>query len=356
MRQIAYTKGSELRRPILPNTPADIPFSVEDFSNGTFEVEVFSPQASEPLHKAWQELSDNALDSNPFLSPSFMIPASTHLIDDAMLSLVAVWHQHGELRKLVGLFPLAAVRWQLTNAWRGSSMARFWCHPLQPFCTPLLAGPTSLAENTVRVFMDWLELRRPKLTSLEAPCFLVNGNASVLLQQEVENRGLTLTSRKDALNTRGLDFRPVRLPPQVDSISIARGRAEVRLALEKMFCLDAVAATQHDGGRAILAKPQQVAFLRAIVRGFSLEDKVTIALIDEPLAKAGAIVLEGKDKCYLWWIMGEHSTDPMIEATLAAAAERATGKPIVAATQRPMAGLWAEPLFTESLSISLRRR
>jgi hypothetical protein len=356
MRQIAHIIGSERLLPVAHTAAVDALFSVQDFSNGAFEVEVFPAQASEALHEAWQELADNGLDDNPFLSPSFMIPASMHLIGDAMLSLVAVWHQQKDIRKLVGLFPLAAVRWQLTNAWRGSNMARFWSHPMQPFCTPLLAGPTELAENTIRIFMDWLEFRRPKLTSLEAQFFPVNSNASLLLQQEIKTRGLTLTSRRDAANTRGLDFRPVRMLPQVDNISVVRGRAEVRLALEKLFCLDAVASAQQEGGKAILNNPQYIAFLRATLRSFSLQDKVTIALIDEPQAKGGAIVLEGRDKCYLWWLMGEHSADPMVEATLAAAVERAIGKTIVAATQRPMAGLWTEALLTESLSIALRRR
>jgi hypothetical protein len=356
MRQIAHIDGSERPLPVVQQVAANAPFPAQDFRNEMFEVEVFPAQASEPLHKAWQMLSDTALDDNPFLSPSFMIPASTHLISDAVLSLVAVWCQQGEDRKLAGLFPLAAVRWQLANALRGSGMARFWSHPLQPFCTPLLAGPTDLAENTIRIFMDWLELRRPKLTSLEAQSFPVSSKASLLLQQEIENRGLTLTSRRDAAKTRGLDFRPVKMLAQVDSVSVLRSKADVRLALEKLFCFDALFSSQQDGGKAILANPQYVAFLRATVRSFSLEDKVTIALIDQPQTKAGAIVLEGRDKCYLWWLMGEHNTDPVVEATLAAATERAIGKTIVAATQRPMAGLWTEALMTESLSIALKRR
>ena len=355
MGQIAQTENAGTHFPPPQKTVVDASSLDQDLSIGTFEVEVFPAQASEPLHKAWQELSNNGLDDNPFLSPSFMVPASRHLIGDAELSLVAVWRQNGNSRTLAGLFPLAAVRWQLSNPWRGSTTARFWCHPLQPFCIPLLAKPAALAEHTLRVFMDWLEFRRPKLTSLEASFFLAKSHASALLQQEIKTRGLELTTRMDVLNTRGLDFRPLRMPPQMDDMSVARGRAEVRLALEKLFCLDAAASANQDGGKALLSNPQYIAFLRATVRSFSLEDKVTIVFIDEPQAKAGAIVLEGREKCYLWWIVGEHNADPMIEARLAAAAENATGKTIVAATQRPLAGLWTEPLFTESVSIALKR-
>jgi hypothetical protein len=72
-------------------------------------------------------------------------------------------------------------------------------------------------------------------------------------------------------------------------------------------------------------------------------------------ASAAAVVIEGRDSAFLWWIMGKDAANPLIEAALAAAVESALDKPIIAATEGPVSGLWARPIVTETLVVHLGR-
>jgi Acetyltransferase (GNAT) domain len=308
------------------------------------EITIVPMAQAEAILPDWRALIAESLDDNPFLSPAFMIPAASHLVDGGGLSLAAVWEHQGGIRRLAGLVPLSPARRSFGGGWLMAGAASLWRHPLQPFCAPLLAGPPERAAEALSSFMDWLIERRPRLTSLSASGLPVDGQATALLLGEAFRRGLPVERQKDAAHTHGFDFTPAALPSAAAAVHIARAPGEVRAALEAMLCF---------GGEMALRHPQQATFLRAAVRSFSLQNGVVIALLDKGRDKAGAIVIQGRDRAYLWWLMGPSVTDPSVEMALAAAVGRALGRPVAAATARPLTGMWTEPLVTESLSIGL---
>lgn len=51
----------------------------------------------------WQELEDHAVESNPFLSPLFVLPASRYLTPDADIHVILVEKRRGDATALVGV-------------------------------------------------------------------------------------------------------------------------------------------------------------------------------------------------------------------------------------------------------------
>ena len=300
----------------------------------------------------WRALLQLSLDDNPFMSPAFLIPAASHLAKNDGLSLAAIWEHTNSLRRLVGLFALMPATRNRATGWLSASRAALWHHPLQAFCAPLLAGPEPLAQRTMQTFLDWLSARRPRLANLETMAMPVDGLATRLLEAEATRRGLVIEHRRERAHTHGLDFKPKLAAADLKAITLATAPGDVRRALELLLCLD---AEEHgsDVRASILGYPDHATFIRAAVRSFSLENRIMIALLDRADAKAGAIILEGRDKAYLWWTMGPSACDPRIEAALAGAAQRQIGKVLVAAALRPLTGLGTETLVTQSLSIKL---
>jgi hypothetical protein len=317
-----------------------------------YDVSVMSIAQAEAILPDWQALAADAIEDNPFLSPGFLSAAISHEAEPLSISLAAVWREVDGIRWLAGLFPLKPVRRELSLAWPVASRAQLWRHPLQPIGTPLLAGDVTMAGETIAAFLSWLMERRPRLASLDATALPMDGVVSRLLIAEAERRSLAVRRTPDAAHSHGFHLPPSQPPPEVADVTVMKDAHAVRAATETFLCLDAKAsATMHR--YAIIDAPRDAAFLRGVTRSLALEHRLVVAQYDKGDRAAVAIFIEGRDQTFLWNFIGPTETDPMIEAALAAATGLVIGKPVVAATQRPVTGFWTLPLATASLQVNL---
>jgi hypothetical protein len=317
-------------------------------------VTILSLAQCESILPDWRALAATALEDNPFLSPDFMVPASSHLIDDSGTTLALAWEEHAGMRTLTGLFPLVPRARVFGAGWLAQSRAAMWTHALQPIGSPLLSGDPELAGRAVAAFLGWLHQRRPHLASVDVHAIPAGGLTHAIFTEQAMRTGLPLQRYRNGAYTFGLDFRPKTLHAGSGTVTMFSDPAGLRMTLETLLCMDS--AVQRDKRLSILGNPRQVAFLRAATRSFSLRDRIIMAVIDTPMSQAGAIVLKGREKAFLWWMMGPSAADPMTEAAIAGAVERKLGMPLVAASQRQLSGLGTEPLVTESLHIGLSSR
>jgi hypothetical protein len=277
-----------------------------------------------------------------------------HLAADAPLTLAAIWQQEPSGRQLTGLIPMSAPRRPLLRSLFEGGHARLWAYPLLPFCAPLLSSDRAVAEASVAAFFDWITARRQRLASVTMPSLLHGSIAAEIIANECARHGFQIERKRDAARTRGLDFKPSAAPAAMANVSVARGGSAVRNTLEAALCLDMQAAEAGSGQPPLLSDLNHCAFLRAVVRSCAMEGKMAIATFKEgDAASAAAMVIEGRNSAYLWWVMGRDAANPLVEAALAAAAESALGKPVIAASERPLSGLWARPIVTETLVVRL---
>jgi hypothetical protein len=337
---------------VTPDEP--LPLASAPPANSRCTITILSLAQCESILPDWRALAATALEDNPFLSPDFMIPARSHLIDDSGTTLALAWEEHDGMRTLTGLFPLVPRARDFGAGWLAQSRAAMWAHTLQPVGAPLLSGDAALAERAVAAFFSWLRQRRPRLASVDVHAIPADGATHAMLMDQALQMGLTVQTQRNAAHTYGLDFRPKTQQTRSGTVTMVSDPAGLRTALETLLCMDS--AAQRDKRLSILGNPRWVAFLRAATRSFALRDRIMMALIDTPSVQAGAIVLKGREKAFLWWMMGPSAADPMTEAAIAGSVERRLGMPLVAASRRPLSGLGTEPLVTESLHIGLPGR
>ncbi len=319
------------------------------------EVEVITLPGNEAFQKAWQVLVEEAADDNPFFSPRFLVPAAVHLAPDAPMTLVAIWQTTPSGRKLTGLVPMTAPRRPVLSSLINGGHAGLWVHSLLPFSAPLLSPDRDSAVASVAAFLDWMTARKQRLSTLSLPSLLRGSVACTMLEQELARHGFEIECRNDLPHTRGLDFKPSSLPVGIDRVLVARQAGAVRDALEHALCLDMQRTETDNAHQPILLDINRAAFLRAVVRGFAIEGRMVIVTIDDGMLSASAMVIEGRDSGFLWWIMGKDASNPLVESLLGAAAERMIGKPMVAASVEPLSGLWSSPIFTQTLLVHLGR-
>ncbi|MGL4635187.1 MAG: hypothetical protein ACRCWF_04335 [Beijerinckiaceae bacterium] len=319
----------------------------------SYQVEILSMAALDEHRAEWLALLGSAVDDNPFMSPAFLIPLSMHTDMDAEVSMVAIWQTTNGKRRLAGLVPLAAQRWKYTRGLLGRGQANLWKHAFQPFALPLLAGTREEASLTLRAFFSWLQDRWPRIRSFAAHSLDTRSHFCEILAAQSMERLWPLQRSANRSSTRGLDFRPAGMMLVSDKVQIMTGVTEVRAGIEQMLGMDAMNQNRISLGEAALLNPQRSAFLRAAIRSFAAEGKAIVAMLDTDAKRAGAVVLNGRDKGYLWWVAGTDEGNPVIEASLAAAAEKALNKPVAAACQARLAGLWAEPIRTEDWLMAL---
>jgi hypothetical protein len=302
----------------------------------------------------WRALEANALEPNPFLSPDFLIPARSHLLDGADLGLALVWEQHDGVRSLTGLFPLTPRPRSFGVHWLRSTRAALWHHAQQPVGGALLDRDPDRAARAVAAFFGWLRNLQPRLSACQFRALTCNGPTAQLLTTQAERLGLDVLHLRDPAHTHGLNFRPKGASPLAANVVLETSPVGVRTAVERLICLDR--AAQSDEKAAIVCDPKRVAFLRAVTRSFAASGTLSVALIDTDRVKAGGIIMHSQERAFLWWLAGPSAADPMVEAAIAAAAERQLGVPLVAATQRPLSGLGMEALITQTLEIGFSGR
>jgi hypothetical protein len=316
------------------------------------DIAVLSIVQAEAIMPDWLALAAEAIEDNPFLAPGFLTAAVSHEAEPLSISLAAVWRESEGIRKLVGLFPLKPVRRELSLGWPVASRAALWRHPLQPIGTPLIAGDVTLASETIAAFLAWLAGRRPRLSSVDLQALPIDGIVSRLVMAEAERRSLTVHRTADAAHSHGFHLPSSQMPLEVADVQVLKDPRAVRAATETFLCLDAKSC-KAQGRDAIINTPRDAAFLRGVTRSLAIEHRLVVALYDKGERSAAALFVEGREETYLWNFIGPAGADPTIEAALAAATGVVIGKPVVAATSRPVAGFWTLPLSTASLQIGL---
>jgi hypothetical protein len=299
----------------------------------------------------WQTLVDGAVDDNPFLSPAFLIPLSMHADLDAQMTLIAIWRFTEGEKQLVGLVPLQAQHWKQAFGLLGRGQANLWKHPSQPFALPLLAGPMDIAEVALAAFTRWLSEQRPRIRTLAAHAVRIQSQfCQILAARSMLNRW-PLQRGAGRSSTHGLDFKPSGVLAGAEEVQVFARVDTVRSGIEQLLGFDALSHNRLSSGEAVLYDPQHSAFLRATIRSFANQDKAIICMLDPKtgsnVKRAGAVVIVGRELGFLWWLAGPDEDSPVVEAALSAAAEKYLGKPVVAACQKQLAGLWAQPIRTE---------
>jgi hypothetical protein len=316
-------------------------------------VELVTQLSSQEFLGAWNGLLADCLDENPFMSPMFIVPAMAHLCKDKPLALVATWQNFHGKRQLTGLFPVFSPRRQTLRSFIFGGKTELWTHPLVPFNAPLLSADPDVAQASVAAFIDWMSARRQRMSHLTLPMMLEGSQAITLFESEFARHGFKVERKRDVTRTRGLNFKPSTMPSVAENVVISRGGEEIKRDLEKALCMDSLSKQASSAGLGILGDLDISSFLRAVARGFAAKGKLCIAHINQPDAKATAIIIEGETSAFLWWIMGPDASNPIIEASLSSAVEKALGKRIIAATASPVSGLWAEQISTRSFSVNM---
>jgi CelD/BcsL family acetyltransferase involved in cellulose biosynthesis len=105
--------------------------------------------------EAWEDLSVEALEPNPFYEPWMLIPALRGLAAGKDLCVVLVLTVNEGEPVLCGVFPL-----EKKQRYKKLPVAAFslWRHIYSPLCTPLIR--TSYARACMDVFLDWLASER----------------------------------------------------------------------------------------------------------------------------------------------------------------------------------------------------
>ncbi len=320
-----------------------------DIATPRIVITRIGPDAFESIERDWRILQAASLDDLPFMSPDFILPATRHLSGDEGPELIAAWEETGESRMLVGLLPLQRGSASHGDMWLRPRRATLWRHPMQPFAAPLLAGPHDRATRTIEALFDWLETL-PDVQTFAAQALPAGSAAAHLIGQTAGRRRLPVLRQKGRALTRGLAFKPLGLRDATNAVTLDSEPSALRTALERLLWLDGKGKLHQP---IAIDDPMQTAMLRATVRSFARDGRAIIAHTSE--SKAGALFLIGRERAYLWRTFGEGAADPLIEATLVIATERRLGRPIVAASTRPLCGAGTDPAPTETLVIGLVR-
>ncbi|MGL4241791.1 MAG: hypothetical protein ACRCTI_11820, partial [Beijerinckiaceae bacterium] len=276
-------------------------------------------------------------------------PAAAHLSAGADPLLVAVWKQHIRSQELIGLFAVTLQRTRGPAGWVRQRRASLWRHPSLPLAPFLLSADRALAAVAVNAFRDWLIDQRAGLAAL--PAVDVGGAAAAILSEAAAQRGWTMIRKADAPHSRGLDIMLSGGAPVATTVT--REPLPLRVMLEQALAMDAAFARGLDDPQAVVFDSSEVAFLRAVVRGFSHLDRIVGARVSDDGMKAVALAVAGRDRAYLWRIFGPSAHDPRAEVALVRGIRNAVGMPVFAAASHPVAGFCTDPLRTESLEIPL---
>jgi hypothetical protein len=317
---------------------------------GDHAVTLHRMSAADKLLPDWRGLLDAALEDNPFMCPEFMQPAAAHLVRGTEVMLLAAWRQHARSRELIGLFVLAPHR-PRGFSWLQPRSVALWSGGPSPLAPMLLSPDREAASAAIAALVAFANDAQAAHVLL--PAVDAAGPATSLVEAISTAHDLSLSRFDDASHSRGLDF--MVAPEHVGlAVTVASEPAGLRAMLEQALAMDAGVIRDEPGMAAALFDAAEVAFLRAVVRGFSRTARIVMARIDDGGRKAAAIALLARDRAYLWRIFGRSADEPMAQLALARAIMTASGRPVHAAAARPIAGFCTTPLRTATFELSLR--
>jgi hypothetical protein len=317
---------------------------------GETGVTLHRMSAADKLLPDWRGLLDIALEDNPFMCPEFMQPAAAHLVRGAEVMLAAAWRQHARSRELIGLFILAPHR-PRGLAWLQPRTVALWSGGPLPLAPMLLSPDPDAASAAIAALVAFAD--DAQAGHLVFPAVDAAGPAAPLIAAVASDQGLGLSRLDDASHSRGLDF--MIAPEHVGlDVTVTSEPSGLRAMLEQALAMDAGMIEGEAGMAAAVFDTAELAFLRAVVRGFSRNARIVMARVDDGGRKAVAIALLARDRAYLWRIFGRSADEPMAQLALARAIMTASGRAVHAAAARPIAGFCTTPLRTATLDVSLR--
>jgi hypothetical protein len=305
--------------------------------------------AGDKLLPDWRGLADTALFANPFMAPEFMQPAAVHLARADDMMLAAAWRKHARSRELIGLFALTIQRPRGLR-WLQPRTASLWADGAMPLPAVLLSADAAAAQQATAALVGALEktgVRRVAFPKVE----VASRFAEVLGAASAARAG-ALAQGADDVHSRGLDIM-LTVAPHINAVTLAQDPPSLRAMLEQALAMDAATPRQSGDAAPVLFDAQGLAFLRAMVRGFSHTGQIVMARYNEGARKAVAIALMGRERAYLWRLLGPAAHDPKAETALTWAIREATGLPVSAATDYPMAGFCTAPMRTRTFTLDL---
>jgi hypothetical protein len=241
--------------------------------------------AEPPFVDEWADLERHAIEPNIYLSPHFAVPAAKHLAPSPALVLLTV-RVDGRLAVL-GLFQHAAASWRMP---RGHLRAYGLPYALQ---SGLLVH-REFAREGLAGLLRWMATGRHAPPALEfeewrtegpvarllgdvrsgyglAWCAFQRRERAVLMRAECSGDALaSLGSRRRKSLRRAMRDLEEKGPVRWE---LLRGSQVTPAAVDRFLTLEAMGWKGGDG-TALLSKPQDTRFFRAVVDGLATENRV----------------------------------------------------------------------------------
>ncbi|MEC5291768.1 MULTISPECIES: GNAT family N-acetyltransferase [unclassified Aurantimonas] len=278
---------------------------------------IYAPMAAFGLVEELSHLSRRAIEPNVFFDPQFLVPAMPRL-DERKVRLMVVRDEAGSRSRLRLLMPFSLER---SASVGGPATIRAWTHPFGPLGTlpvdgddpvdtlasfletiarPEFALPDVLVLPDVRIdgAMATTLLAVAKERGLPATC--VNGftRAALLKDADGEPHNLSALSgrrRRELARQRRL----LEATGQV-SFDVARTKADVQLALEDFFVLEA-SGWKGRQRSALITDRYRAAFAREAVNALAADGRVRVFTLKVGTRTVASLVaFVDRGEAYTW--------------------------------------------------------
>lgn len=357
--------------------PAPPPVSTIEFrpeGSPPLVVESFGPRELFALEADIRALEQMTLEPNAQGSADFLLAACHHFPENAAPSFIAVFFaDDSATRRLVGLFPMARTRFDLTG-----SIRRSWTHSFSTFGAPLIAA--DMAETVVAALLPTLGAAPNAHSALCLSGLTADGPVAKAIQSVAASLGLKvdLLSRHQRaalsvppaspeaynrrMKTRSRQRRRLSERGAL-TFRIAESYDEIRAALETFLAMEA-RGWKGANGTALVQNPAHSNFTRAMVWSAAQHGNIRIAELQlDGVTIASTVMQIAGTRGFLWKIAYDESyaafspgvllildlTQWLIEDGLCTLVDSCTeaGNPM-------MEALWSERIEIADLMISLR--
>ena len=294
---------------------AEAPMRVERSSAGPLLVEAYGADEMAAVRDDWDRLLLRSLEPNVFMEPAFCLSAALHLSSVRRPVFVCVWSldQDGP-RTLLAICPLIRPRLPFRR------VASSWFHDLAALAAPLL--DRDHAAPALQAILAWIGWRHPGCGAWLVPSLATSGPTARALEAVADQTsrrmrlldrrhravlgppgdhcpaGLEAVSRKKAKDLQ-------RLRRRLEGCGTLRYRSaqggdELRDALEQFLMLEA-RGWKGRRGTALLMRPEQAAFARAMTRLMARAGQCRVdSLTLDGAPVAMGIILSSRNREYFW--------------------------------------------------------
>jgi CelD/BcsL family acetyltransferase involved in cellulose biosynthesis len=283
----------------------------------TADLARFEPQ--------WRDLSERAVEPNPFAESAFLIPATRHIAPRSLTALCVWGGPDRERLDALAILRRARAPLAIVDVWRSE---------LAPLSALLIDGERAIA--SLEAMAGWLAKERPAIVALGLPNVEVNGKLAQALRGISTKRALRLAAsnprQRAALDCAPganfaalLDAKPRKEWGRLRRRLEDRGNLEFAwsheaTAIEDFLTLEA-AGWKGARGTALMADANRATFAREMLRGFAAKGRLQIArLCLDGRSIAAAAVLRSGSRAFYWKTAFDESFgefSPGVQLTLA---------------------------------------